>query len=538
MKTIKTDILIIGSGIAGMAFALEAVGMGSVAVITKREPIASASAVAQGGLAAVFASDDSFAMHIHDTEAAGDGLCRSEVVKAIIEDAPDAVRRLIGLGARFDTHSNGTLHLHREGGHSRHRIVHTADQTGREVMSVLLNAVRRRPTVHLYRNHLALDLIPVGNSHEKRCIGAWVLDADRHRIVRFTAKATFLCTGGAGQVFRCTTNPPTATGDGIAMAYRAGAALQDMEFIQFHPTALRARIPLLVTEALRGAGAMLRRADGSSFMEHYHAMESLAPRDITARAVYKESLASPTGITLDARHIGDLHSRFPTIVGQCLAHGINPATDLIPITPAAHYICGGVATDIDGRTTLGGLYACGETACTGLHGANRLASNSLTEALVTARRAAIVAGSDSDLWPEDIPEAPPYPAPEASGRTTAEVTVLREEIGTLMWNHVGIVRSNRGLHIAVRETMNLLHQAEMLLFSGILTEATAELRNLALTAHLVALAAWNRPESRGTHYIEATQSRCSNAAARATGDSNEPAEAGSPCPILKQPIVQ
>lgn len=521
VKTIETDILIIGSGIAGLAFALEAGRTARVAVITKREPAVSASAVAQGGLAAVFARDDSFAAHRSDTEIAGDGLCRSEVVQAIIEEAPDAVQWLIGLGARFDTHPDGSLHLHREGGHSRHRIVHTADQTGREVMSVLLRAVRRLPAVHLYRNHLALDLIPAHNGCEQRCVGAWVFDADRNRIVRFTAKATLLCTGGAGQVFRCTTNPPTATGDGMAMAYRAGAALQNMEFIQFHPTALRTPVPLLVTEALRGAGAILCRADGSSFMEQYHAMESLAPRDITARAVYKESLESPTGIALDARHISDLYNRFPTVVGHCLAHGINPAVQLIPITPAAHYMCGGVATDIDGRTTLASLYACGETACTGLHGANRLASNSLTEALVTARRAALAAGNEPDFGSEDIPEAPPYPTPAASDSNAAEVAALRTEIGRLMWNNVGIVRSAKGLHIAVRETMSLLHRAEALLFSGALTEATAELRNMALTAHLIALAAWNRPESRGTHYIEATKIRCRGVAVCATGDSDQ-----------------
>ncbi len=505
----ESDLLIIGSGIAGLTFALKVAEWGTVNIVTKKEGWESNTNYAQGGIASVLADDDSFERHVRDTIRAGDGLCHEEVVRQVVEEAPARIRELIGWGVEFDRDNDNRLALGREGGHSRDRIVHIKDLTGYEVERALLARVQAHPNIRLYTDHTAVDLITEHHlnrdgSGDLHCYGTYVLQNDTGEVHRFQARLTMLATGGAGQVYLHTTNPGIATGDGIAMAYRAGACLSNLEFMQFHPTTLYHPLgeSFLITEALRGEGAVLRNLQGEEFIDHPQG--SLAPRDIVARAIDGEM--KRTGVShlhLDATAISarQLIERFPQIHRQCQRFGIDITSTPIPVVPAAHYLCGGVVIDINGRTSVPGLFACGEVAHTGLHGANRLASNALLEALVLAHNAALVA-PDSLVTMNKVVDR--IPAWDASGTYDSEEWVLiqhnLQELQSLMWDYVGIVRSRLRLERAQRRVNTLGMEIHDFYRKTSVTTPLLELRNLAATAHLIIKAALERNESRGLHY--------------------------------------
>ncbi|MBV9852526.1 MAG: L-aspartate oxidase [Armatimonadetes bacterium] len=496
------DFLVLGSGSAGLSFALRVSQKGNVALITKKERTDSNTNWAQGGIAGVMGPDDNTELHVQDTLIAGAGLCHEEAVRVLVTEGPDRIRELIEFGARFNRDPNGELSLGREGGHSRRRIIHTADLTGREVEHTLVEAVRRHPNIAVLEHHFAIDLIV----QEERCCGAYVLDDATGQVQAFVAKATLLATGGAGQVYQFTTNPPIATGDGVAMAWRAGAEVADMEFIQFHPTSLYHpdAKSFLISEAVRGEGGILRRRDGTAFMAEYDPRKDLAPRDIVARAI--DSEIKKTGdecVYLDVTHLApeEIRSHFPTIYARCLSFGIDITTDWIPVVPAAHYSCGGVRTDLTGRTTIDRLYACGEVACTGVHGANRLASNSLLEALVFGQRAADDAGVRAAGW-EYCPFIADFPG--ASRRIGIhdheQVAHLRHRLQTVMQKYVGIVRTDARLQRAAAAIAALRAEAQAIFNESILAEDVLELRNMIEVATLIIECAQRRYESRGLHY--------------------------------------
>src|SRR5580698_2590791 len=410
------DYLILGSGIAGLTFALKVAPRGRVAIVTKKDRAESNTNYAQGGIASVTSKEDSFELHVRDTLEAGAGLCKENVVRTIVEEGPARIQELIELGMKFSEReipkSDGAheLDLGREGGHSKRRILHAKDVTGREIERALLNAISQQPNIEIFENHIAIDLITsqkLGYVGENHCLGAYVFDKQAARVEIFSAPVTVLATGGCGKVYLYTTNPDIATGDGVAMAYRAGAAIANMEFVQFHPTCLyhpQAK-SFLISEAVRGEGGVLKTLAGSEFMDPVHPLKSLAPRDIVARAIDSEMKKSGADhVLLDITHkpAKSIIQRFPNIYQTCLRYGIDITKEPIPVVPAAHYQCGGVVTDLDGATDIAGLFAVGEVACTGLHGANRLASNSLLEALVCAHRAAekILSGAASVAKPE------------------------------------------------------------------------------------------------------------------------------------------
>ena len=506
------DYLVLGSGIAGLSFALKVAPRGRVAIITKKNKAESNTNYAQGGIAAVTSREDSFEMHVRDTLEAGAGLCNEKVVRTIVEEGPERIRELIELGMKFsereDPHNgHKELDLGREGGHSRRRILHAKDVTGREIERALLDAISRQPNIEVFENHFAIDLITsqkLGYVGDNRCLGVYVLDKNSRSVTTFVAPVTLLATGGCGKVYLYTTNPDIATGDGVAMAYRGGAGIANMEFIQFHPTCLyhpRAK-SFLISEAVRGEGGVLKTLDGREFMDGYHPMKSLAPRDVVARAIDSEMKKSGANhVLLDITHkpAQFLIDRFPNIYQNCLKYGIDITKEPIPVVPAAHYQCGGVMTNIDGETEIAGLYAVGEVACTGLHGANRLASNSLLEALVCAHRAAekVLASKP----PENEFKIPLWQSNKATNADEMVVVSHNwDEIRRLMWDYVGIVRTNKRLQRAQKRIANLQDEIQEYYWDFIVTSDLLELRNIATVAELIVKSALARPESRGLNY--------------------------------------
>jgi L-aspartate oxidase len=506
---VESDVLVIGSGVAGLVAALRCARAARVVLVTKDRLPESSSQYAQGGIASVWSPEDSFESHVEDTLAAGAGLCHREVVETVVREGPDRVRDLIALGTNFDVRGDPEdpqYDLGQEGGHSHRRILHALDATGREIIRALTEAVRAVPAVTIYENHLAIDLLLDRNRTPPPCWGAYVLDRTTQQVRRFVARATFLCTGGAGKVYLYTSNPDVATGDGVALAYRAGAPIANMEFFQFHPTCLyhpQAK-SFLLTEALRGEGAILRRPDGEPFMRRYDPRAELAPRDIVARAIDNEMKVHGFDcVYLDISHRDPdwIRRRFPTVTRRCLEFGFDLTRGPVPVVPAAHYSCGGVVTDLHGATALPRLYACGEVACTGLHGANRLASNSLLEALVFAHRAAEHAVAALATDASQPPSLRPWdPGSATDSDESVVVSHNWDEIRRFMWNYVGIVRSDRRLARARQRIQLLREEIRQYYWHVLMTSDLAELRNIAAVAELIIECALSRRESRGLHY--------------------------------------
>jgi L-aspartate oxidase len=509
METLGYDYVVLGSGIAGLTFALQAAARGRVAVVCKAALSDTNTAYAQGGIAAVLHAADSFELHVQDTLAAGAGLNEAAAVRFMVERAPQAIGWLQQLGVNFDAAAPDSLALGLEGGHSQRRIVHVKDHTGREIQQVLGQAARRHKNITILEQHMALELLLTGPAPRQRCQGVLLLDTETSQRRQLFAKAIVLATGGSGQVYRHTTNPAVATGDGVAMAARAGAAIKNMEFFQFHPTALfepDAGDTFLISEALRGAGAELVLPDGSRFMHRQHPQGSLAPRDVVTRAVYQQMrrLGSPC-LYLDARHLpaGLVQQHFPLIYAKCTSTGIDPAGELIPVVPAAHYQCGGVATDTYGRTSVDGLYAAGEVACTGVHGANRLASNSLLEGVILAQSAAAHALAACKHHIVCPPPAGGAGHPPVAQTTGAETEQVRKLLRQLMWEKAGIERTPGNLLQAQRQLLAFRRQ----LTHVPLSPQAFELQNMLTVADLILSACLARKESIGGHYLKRQRHR-------------------------------
>uniref|UniRef100_Q3ARF4 L-aspartate oxidase n=1 Tax=Chlorobium chlorochromatii (strain CaD3) TaxID=340177 RepID=Q3ARF4_CHLCH len=508
-EAITTDVLVIGSGIGGLYFALHAAEYASVIIITKKESFTSNTNWAQGGIAATIDSTDSPDLHIADTLDAGAGLCNREMVSLMVHEGPKHISHLQELGVNFTTADQQHLHLGKEGGHSRHRIVHAQDLTGREVEMALLERINHHPNIILLEHHYAIELLTEHHlgikTNDIKCYGAYALDSVNNKTKKILARITMLATGGLGQIYPYTTNPDIATGDGVAMGYRAGAEIANMEFIQFHPTALYhpACSTFLISEAVRGFGGILKLKDGTEFMHKYDPRQNLAPRDIVARAIDSEIKKSGEQcVYLDVSHLEAQATKehFPNIYETCLGYGIDMTREMIPVVPAAHYACGGIKTDHQGRTTIERLYACGEASCTGVHGANRLASNSLLEALVFAWRAA----EDIRTTLSNYHNGTHFPEWDDSGTVNPEEWILvshnKREAQQVMNDYVGIVRSDLRLQRARRRIDFLKEETEAYFKKTKVTTQILELRNIIKVASLVIEGALKRRESRGLHY--------------------------------------
>ena len=510
----KVDFLVIGSGVAGLTFALKAAQKGSVYLVTKSTMDETATKYAQGGIAAVMYEPDSYEKHIQDTLIAGDELCDPEIVRLTITESTGRVKELIEWGVDFDKTKSGLYDLAKEGGHSESRVLHHKDITGKEIEEKLIAAARNHPQIEIIENSLAIEIITphhldveiTRRTPDIKCFGAYIYNHQTQKVDTVLAKITMLATGGIGNIYSNTTNPVVATGDGIAMVYRAKGTVSGMEFVQFHPTSLfnpREKPAFLITEALRGAGAVLKNSKGEEFMYNYDKRGSLAPRDIVARAIDNEmKISGEEHVFLDARHLSKevIFNHFPNIYAKCLSIGIDMTQVMIPVVPAAHYSCGGIKTDANARTSIRYLYAAGECASTGLHGANRLASNSLLESVVFSHRAYMNSLTEFDTldWCEAIPDW------NSEGTVLNEEMVLitqtRKEVQSIMSNYVGIVRSDLRLQRAFNRLELLYRETESLYQKSILTPEICELRNMINVGYLVIIQALNRKESRGLHY--------------------------------------
>ena len=508
---ITTDFLVIGSGIAGLTYALKVADQGTVALVTKCKIDITATQLAQGGIAAVFSNQDSYSSHTDDTMEAGAWLPEPEVVKMVVESGPGAIRDLIDWGVNFSKNKQQDYDLTREGGHSHRRILHAKDSTGREIERALVEATQNHPNITLYQEHIAVDLITEDkvlnqNTSEDRCLGAYILNKETNEVITFGAKFTVLATGGAGKVYFYTCNPDIATGDGVAIGWRAGADVANMEFMQFHPTTLyhpHAK-SFLISEAVRGEGAILKNAKGDAFMSEYHKLKDLAPRDIVARAIDAEMKKSGDDcVFLDITHKGAefIKDHFPMIYETCLGYGIDMTKEPIPVVPATHYLCGGLKTNLDGETNIRNLFAIGEVAYTGLHGANRLASNSLLEGVVFGKRAANLS---LDRLEEEQPQYQDIPAWDCGSATDSDEEVIVahnwDEIRRCMWSYVGIVRTDKRLQRAMNRIQLIQKEIDEYYWNFLLTPDLIELRNIATVAKLIVKSALSRHESRGLHY--------------------------------------
>ncbi len=511
-----SDVLVMGSGLAGLSYALKVADFATVNLVTKRDLMETSTRMAQGGIAAVLGADDKFEYHIQDTLTVGEGLSHPDIVELVVRQGPERIAELVNLGAHFDLRADNHFDLAREGGHSHRRIIHAHDMTGAEVERIMMEKVLAHPNIQVFEHHMGVDLITrqklvrrgaeIANTEES-CMGAYVLNTRTGAVDTFLAAITLMATGGAGKVYLYTSNPDIATGDGVAMAYRVGAWIGNMEFVQFHPTCLYhpAAKNFLISEALRGEGAILRDHQGRAFMEEHHPLKDLAPRDTVAQAIDNELKTSGADcVFLDISHrpADFVKSRFPNIYQKCLEFGYDMTREPIPVVPAAHYMCGGVVTDHFGRTTINNLYAVGEVSMTGLHGANRLASNSLLEALVLSHQAALMAKETLAGLP--TPAASWVPEWNPLGATDSDENVVVshnwDEIRRMMWNYVGIVRTDRRLHRAQHRIDLIQHEINEYYWNFLITSDLLELRNIATVAELIIKMAMHRKESRGLHY--------------------------------------